>query len=96
MARAVVAKVAEIHSKNQIEQCTQKQIRLISTSIVQEIKNPIYLPVEASSLKDFYLIRGEWQEKWTYDVCGKPYSVIIDFQADGMGGAFYLIGMQKL
>lgn len=87
MARAFVGAEAKMSTQPQINQCQQRDIRLIKTSVTQLIKNPIYLPIKEELLKDFYLIRGEWQERWTYDACGKVFSMMVDFQADGMGGA---------
>lgn len=50
--------------------------------------------MQSALLKDFYLIQGEWQEERTYDSCGQRISRVVDFQADGMGGAYFQARMK--
>jgi len=45
-----------------------------------------YLPVASGPLVNAYLIRGQWQEAWTYHGCGREYAVQVSFTADGWGG----------
>ncbi len=87
------AQSAELRAKSdgitESEQCKIAQMKLAKTEISRPIENAVYLPVEAKLLDNFYLISGQWQETWTYNVCGKMVAVPIEFQADGLGGAYF-------
>ncbi|WP_194270700.1 tetratricopeptide repeat protein [Glaciimonas soli] len=87
------AQSAELRAKSdgitESEQCKIAQMKLAKTEISRPLENAIYLPTEAKLLDNFYLISGQWQETWTYNVCGKMVAVPIEFQADGLGGAYF-------
>lgn len=72
------------------EQLKNKEVPLIiSTQITQPITNDIYLPSKVDEYEHTLLISGEWQEKWTYYICGKVVDTDVTFTADGAGGAYY-------
>ncbi len=66
-----------------------RDVKLTSTAVSSPLAGAVYLPVNATLLKDFSLIKGNWQETWTYSVCGKPVPVTLMFEADGVGGNSY-------
>jgi hypothetical protein len=63
--------------------------KLVKTVISKPLSQDTYLPVPEAPFQHFYLLQGTWQETWTFDVGGTQVSVPIDFQADGLGGAYY-------
>lgn len=69
--------------------CKVQDVKLTKTGISRPLQNATYLPVQSKLLDNFYLISGQWQETWTYDACGKSISVPLEFQADGLGGAYF-------
>ncbi|GGY05448.1 tetratricopeptide repeat protein [Paludibacterium paludis] len=69
--------------------CEARDIKLVKTALSRPLANAVYLPVEAPLLKDALLIKGNWQEIWEFDVCGKATPVTLNFEADGMGGSAY-------
>lgn len=71
--------------------CTPDNLKIVGTAVTHPLANAEYLPA-GGVLEKAYLLKGDWQEKWTFDACGKPINVIIDFHADGMGGAINEIG----
>jgi hypothetical protein len=58
-------------------------------SVTQPLEGAEYLPLKEPGMAQAYLVRGKWQELWTYDVCGANVEVPIEFVADGMGGATF-------
>jgi len=50
-----------------------------------------YLPLVEPGMEKAYLMRGVWEEAWTYDVCVKEVTTPIAFQADGLGGADFQV-----
>lgn len=75
------------------EACPMSKFKLLKTEIESEILNPSYLPVAHPAMKNFYLIGGEWKERWVFDVCGEEAPVTVTFKADGLGGASYQISI---
>ena len=68
--------------------CPVERMRLMKMEVTQPLSNKTYLPVDAVFLRSAILVQGRWQERWTYEACGKTVSVPVDFTADGGGGAF--------
>ncbi len=52
-----------------------------------EIENPAYLPLKGALVEGSYLVKGHWQESWTFRACGAEIPVKVEFQADGWGGS---------
>ncbi len=74
---------------NAPEDC--EQIKLKKADVQGPIRNAFYLPLKSRNLQNRVLIKGTWDEKWTFSVCGKEVQVDINFKADGMGGATFSI-----
>lgn len=51
------------------------------------IQKAVWLPLAVPELQRAYLMQGTWQEIWTVDVCGAETPVLLEFTADGLGGA---------
>jgi len=66
-----------------------KDIRLQKLEVSSDIRSPKFLPLEHPSLKDTYLIAGDWDEVWTYSACGTPVALNATFGADGFSGAHF-------
>ena len=71
--------------------CPVDRVKLLKMEVTQPLKDKAYLPVDAVYLKNAVLIKGNWQERWTLDVCGNTAAVPVDFSADGGGGAYFSI-----
>lgn len=61
---------------------------LTAISISKPLSGAIFLPSSISGNERAYLVAGEWEENWTYRGCGNTANVIVNFKADGMGGAY--------
>jgi hypothetical protein len=63
--------------------------KLVKTTISRPLAQEVYLPVPEAPFQHFYMLQGNWQETWTFDVGGMQVEIPIEFQADGLGGAYY-------
>jgi TPR repeat protein len=61
--------------------------KLLRIQRVGPIQKAVWLPLAVPELQRAYLMQGSWQEIWTYDVCGAETGVLLEFTADGLGGA---------
>jgi TPR repeat protein len=71
--------------------CPVERMKLLKMEVTQPLSNKTYLPVDAVFLRSAILVQGDWQERWTYEVCGKTVSVPVDFTADGGGGVVFSV-----
>ena len=71
--------------------CSPDDLKIAATAISRPLAGAVYLPATQHQLATVFLIAGNWQEKWTFDACGKTVSVPVEFQADGMGGATFQV-----
>lgn len=70
-----------------VANCTERPtLRGISAG---DVKNAVWLPLKPSKYATDFLVKGEWSERWTFDRCGTPIDIAVDFKADGMGGAYF-------
>lgn len=91
--RAVAAKVGLTLKQRdpdfKLADCKEATLpRVQSASPVQDA---LYLPIVAASMKDAYLLRGKWTERWVFTACGKQVPIDVSFEADGFGGARFTI-----
>lgn len=70
-------------------ECDPQNARLVKMAVTKPISGAEYLPLTIPELAKAYLLKGNWEEEWTYDFCGKQVPVTVAFQADGLGGAYY-------
>jgi len=75
--------------KEKSEQCPAEKIKLQKMALSKPLTAAEYLPLAEPGMKTAYLMRGAWEETWTYDVCGREVATQIAFQADGFGGAYF-------
>lgn len=66
-------------------------MKLKKADVQGPVRDAVYLPLKSRKLRDRVLIKGTWDEKWTFSVRGREVQVEINFKADGMGGASYTI-----
>lgn len=57
-----------------------------------ELRDPVFLPQERAEMQETYLVRGTWDEAWTFQGCGREAVVRVSFAADGWGGARFQAG----
>jgi|CXWL01.1.fsa_nt_gi TPR repeat protein len=80
---------AQSLSKNVGVQCPMDKTRLVRMAVSKSPEDAEYLPLTGPEVQQAYLLRGTWEERWTYDICGQEVHVPMTFQADGFGGAHY-------
>lgn len=66
-------------------------LKLKKADIQGPVCDAVYLPLKSRELQNRILIKGTWDEKWTFFVNGTDVQVDLNFQADGMGGASHSI-----
>ena len=69
---------------------TKKDCKTIKPLRVQRlgpVEKPVWLPLATPDMKQAYLMQGQWREVWTFDVCGAETGALLNFTADGLGGA---------
>lgn len=64
-----------------------REMELVRTEPGAVSADASYLPVALGPLKTAYLVAGQWDERWVYDLCGASVAVQMAFVADGWGGA---------
>ncbi len=89
VAISVAAVRAGLRDKEKSVQCHADKIKLIRMIVSKPIESAEYLPLSEQGMEKAYLMRGVWEETWTYDVCGMEVNTPITFQADGFGGASF-------
>lgn len=77
--------VAGQFSAGKAGSCNAKEVKLTAMA-AEPIADAQYLPLTAY-LTDTYLVRGHWNESWTFAGCGKTIVVTAAFKADGWGNA---------
>lgn len=68
--------------------CANPRIKSVSSG---DIVGAEYLPLTQPVVRDSYLVRGEWTERWVVDACGSDLPFDVAFKADGWGGATFQI-----
>lgn len=81
---------ADLKENVAVKQCPIDKSKLVRMTVSKPLEDAEYLPLTEPEVRKAYLMRGTWEETWTYDVCGKEIHVPITFRADGFGGAHYL------
>ena len=72
--------------------CARPALQSVSSG---EIADARYLPLTSPSVKDSYLVQGEWSELWTFSACGVEVPVRVRFRADGWGGVTFTAAAEK-
>lgn len=66
--------------------CDAKQIKLTKIE-AEPVSDAEYLPLTQQPYKETFLVKGNWNEVWTYEGCDKSAPIKISFSADGWSGA---------
>ena len=66
--------------------CTTAKI--VGVAVLAPVRNAAYLPASVPTVQNLVLLSGEWDEQWTFDVCGSTMDAVVWYTADGMGGAY--------
>lgn len=61
-----------------------------------KLQDPEYLPLNHLLLVNSYLLKGSWEEQWTFIACGRAVTLPVKFEADGWGGARFSVQPRKL
>lgn len=62
---------------------------LLRTAVTRPLADAVWLPSQVPGHEHAYLVAGSWEETWTYRGCDRTADVIIEFRADGLGGATF-------
>jgi len=54
-----------------------------------DVRDAEFLPLQSPMMKDTFLVRGSWDEVWTFAGCERSTRVLVHFSADGWGGAVF-------
>lgn len=79
---SIAAELQMLIAKNE---CSSKELKLIKVE-AEPIANAEYLPITQLPLANTYLVRGSWNESWTFAGCNQTTIVRMDFSADGWSG----------
>lgn len=74
-----------------VESCKSAPSKVSKIKISKKLTDAEYLPIDIPELLSTFLLRGNWEETWEIELCGKSTSIPIEFTADGMGGAKFKI-----
>jgi TPR repeat protein len=88
-ATAMLAALMKTYGVKRLEECEASNIKFVKMESIGEIINPVYLPLTEEGMQKAILIGGKWDEKWTYNLCGKETEVLMTFTADGLSGAYF-------
>ena len=66
-----------------------KNFKLVKISHVTPLQDVEWLPLKQPLVANTYPLKGHWSEEWTVMLCDAPYTVHMQFQADGQGGAYH-------
>lgn len=68
-----------------------KDFRLMSIKDVSTISDVAWLPLKQPLVAGTYPLKGGWTEDWHVFFCGAERTVRMQFDVDGMGGAYYKV-----
>ena len=71
-------------------ECTSKELKL-SKIEAEPIANAEFLPIAQLPLANTYLVRGDWNENWTFTGCHQTTIVRMAFSADGWSGVKFQV-----
>jgi len=83
------ALMAERSGTPNATQC--KDFRLMAIKGVSAIGDAVWLPLRQPLVANTYPLRGQWTEDWHVFFCGEERVVRLQFDVDGMGGAYYKV-----
>jgi TPR repeat protein len=66
-----------------------KDFKPVKISQVTPLQDVEWLPLKHPLIANTYPLKGHWTEEWTVILCNAPYTVHMQFQADGLGGAYH-------
>lgn len=69
-------------------QCDSKEIKLTQVA-AEPVRNAEFLPISKAPLASTYLVRGTWNESWTFTGCQQTVALRMEFTADGWSGAHF-------
>lgn len=87
MMTALMGALGQAQSKD-IAAC--KDVKPVKISNVTPLQDVDWLPLKHPLIANSYPLKGHWTEDWTMMLCGSSYTVHMQFQADGLGGAYHM------
>ena len=73
---------------------TCKDVKPVKISNVTPLQDVDWLPLKHPLIANSYPLKGHWTEDWTVMLCSSSYTVHMQFQADGLGGAYHMTQAQ--
>lgn len=92
MMTALMGAMGQVQHKN-IGAC--KDVKLVKISQATPLQDVDWLPLKHPLIANSYPLKGHWTEDWTVMLCGTPHAVHMQFQADGLGGAYHTTRAQS-
>lgn len=68
-----------------------KDFRLMSIKNVSAVGDALWLPLKHPLVTGTYPLKGTWTEDWHVFFCGAERTLRMQFDVDGMGGAYYKV-----
>jgi hypothetical protein len=72
-----------------------KDFKLTNISNSTPLQDVEWLPLKQPLLANTFPLKGTWTEDWTVNLCNASYTVPMQFQADGLGGAYHTTRLQR-
>lgn len=82
---AAMIQTCGIRDPKDLPQQTMPELQKVAIS--RPLGDAVFLPSHVPGYERAYLVAGTWEETWTYRGCDKTADVIVEFTADGLGGA---------
>lgn len=89
-AYKLVASAAAVSAGPQQDNRSCGEVRLQSVDS-GKLQDPEYLPLKHQLLLNSYLLKGSWEEQWSFIACGRSITLPVKFEADGWGGARFSV-----
>ncbi|HCA27455.1 MAG TPA: hypothetical protein DEP05_07435 [Betaproteobacteria bacterium] len=94
LSSARIAVLARYHAEHPASGAAKDKVcrnraALVRLDVAQPLQGAVWLPLKDKLLKQTYLLKGRWKEKWTFAVCGERMPETVSFLADGGGGAYF-------
>jgi hypothetical protein len=85
---ALAGALIQIRGLDDKASCEVKEIKLTQVA-AEPVRNAEFLPISKAPLAHTYLVRGSWNESWTFTGCQQTVALRMEFSADGWSGAHF-------
>lgn len=93
-AYKLAAAAASVSAGPQAENRSCRDVRMESVTS-GKLEDHDYLPLKQPLVANSYLLKGKWEEQWSFIACGRSITLPVKFEADGWGGARFSVQPRK-